>query len=1052
MNTMNQTNPQANKSTPSHNKAMAKIFLAGLDPSAEKFAFQVISDIDQKRSRIVHAALDEIWQVVEALNTPAKGCGIFVLPNFPTPRALIAHANNAEQIDRASAAIEACGAKVDMIIEDSGCLEICYVCSDIPLKQLPSLQKDLSAKLGTDPAVMPRVRLPGTLNLENPAAPQLVMLGRNGAAKNWKLNDLLDKLGLSLAPEPSPENLAAAPAPDRDPENPCLAARLSYAIERRWDTFPADISFDKATGKFNKKSHKSAKHSNGAKWGKTRDPEEIRKDFTKWPKANVGLPTGKDNGFWVCEADTLKGHNVDGIALLRALEKKHGALPKTLMAESPSASLHYYFNWPKGVEIKNSTSAIAPGIDVKGEGGMVIAPPSVRDDGEYRWLNNEPIADAAQWLIDLVVAASRRSGKSADKRGNDADSIKIADAFKHLDPNQNLGQGIEHRTASIEEIRAAFAVIPNDNRDWDDWNRCGLALFDATAGSDDGLVVFHAWSSKSKKYDAQVTDSRWAAYKTCPPTKIGVGSILYWANEAAPGWETLIGMPFEQAVKIATLIPLSPFDYEVKRKALAKELGMRRPALDKIVEPMRSGALDSLQLRGADAANAKQENELITKWNERHAHVLAGAKSCVLQEFKTPEGYTDFKLLSSAAFHEWYVEYKVGKKEVPVTRIWMASPERRKYQDIGFFPGRDAPGFYNLWRGFAVEPRKGDCSKFLAHIRDNVCQGNAGLYAWVMAWFADIFQHPAKKCGTSITLRGKQGVGKTKVGQVIKGLLGVHYKLVASPRYVTGQFNSHMISLLMLHADEGFWAGDKKAEGTLKDLVTGDSHPIEFKGKEAFWVDNYVRLLVGGNPDWQVPAGFEERRFAVLDVGEAHMQDHPYFAAIDAEMDAGGREALLYHLLFEVDCSKVNLRQIPHTTALLEQKLETASPEHGWWLDILGRGVLPGYRDTKAPQNEVSAQVLYDDYVEHAKKRGVPRRVIETKLGLFLRKVVGPNLRRSKREKTSSSGTFSTLSGREREPFYEFPPLSECRQAFTALLNEQQVLWEGEEGAEWGSG
>jgi hypothetical protein len=130
-----------------------------------------------------------------------------------------------------------------------------------------------------------------------------------------------------------------------------------------------------------------------------------------------------------------------------------------------------------------------------------------------------------------------------------------------------------------------------------------------------------------------------------------------------------------------------------------------------------------------------------------------------------------------------------------------------------------------------------------------------------MAWFAHIFQHPGQKCGTSVALRGKMGVGKTKVGEVLGTLLGVHYKPVSDPRYVTGRFNSHMVSLLLLHADEGFWAGDKKAEGKLKDLVTGKKHPIEFKGREAFWIDNHVRLLVTGNPDWIVPAGFEERRF-----------------------------------------------------------------------------------------------------------------------------------------------------------------------------------------------
>jgi hypothetical protein len=99
----------------------------------------------------------------------------------------------------------------------------------------------------------------------------------------------------------------------------------------------------------------------------------------------------------------------------------------------------------------------------------------------------------------------------------------------------------------------------------------------------------------------------------------------------------------------------------------------------------------------------------------------------VLQEFTTPEGYTDFKLLSSAAFHEWNAEHTtmrvVGKKvvEVPETKIWIQNPKRRKYQDIGFFPGRDAPGFYNLWRGFAVEPRKGGLFQICcAHIRERL--------------------------------------------------------------------------------------------------------------------------------------------------------------------------------------------------------------------------------------------------------------------------------------------------------------------------------------------
>ena len=128
-------------------------------------------------------------------------------------------------------------------------------------------------------------------------------------------------------------------------------------------------------------------------------------------------------------------------------------------------------------------------------------------------------------------------------------------------------------------------------------------------------------------------------------------------------------------------------------------------------------------------------------------------------------------------------------------------------------------------------------------------------------------------------------------------MLGNHYELVSDSRYVTGQFNAHMASLVVLHADEAFWAGDKRAEGKLKDLITGFKHRLEFKGIDPILVNNYVRLFVTGNQDWLVPAGFGERRFAIFDVGEANMQDHDYFAAIDAEMNNGGREALLDHLV-----------------------------------------------------------------------------------------------------------------------------------------------------------
>jgi hypothetical protein len=172
---------------------------------------------------------------------------------------------------------------------------------------------------------------------------------------------------------------------------------ISYA-SRGWYVFPLKLR--------EKVSHKSAAHSDGRKWGQTIDANEIRRDFRQWPDANIGIATGEASGFFVVETDTADGHGegVDGAAELAMLEAEHGALPATREAISPSGSVHRYFKHP-GFKIKNSASLIGPGIDVRGDGGMVVAPPSVKlSKGLYSWRNDLPIADAAPWLLDRIVA------------------------------------------------------------------------------------------------------------------------------------------------------------------------------------------------------------------------------------------------------------------------------------------------------------------------------------------------------------------------------------------------------------------------------------------------------------------------------------------------------------------------------------------------------------------------------------------------------------------------------------------------------------------------
>jgi hypothetical protein len=299
----------------------------------------------------------------------------------------------------------------------------------------------------------------------------------------------------------------------------CGTAALEYAA-RGWEVFPAPPG--------EKKSHKSAKHSGGVKWGKTVNPKLIGEDFRKWPNANVAIVTGVTSGIFVIEADTPKGHGVDGLASIKALEAEHGSLPDTLMAISPSGSVHRYYKHPgAGIKIKNSVSQIGPGVDIRGDGGMVIAPPSIKPGvGEYRWLNDLPIADAPAWLIE---AASKKEVK---KSSSCAPAAEQAQAKNNFERRHHL-----KADADLDEIEAALMAIPNDaSVNWEEWNRIGMAVFSATGGSAAGFAIFDKWSQKFPGYNADDTAAKWEWLEKCPPTEIGAGTIFYLADQASPSW------------------------------------------------------------------------------------------------------------------------------------------------------------------------------------------------------------------------------------------------------------------------------------------------------------------------------------------------------------------------------------------------------------------------------------------------------------------------------------------------------------------------------------
>jgi hypothetical protein len=424
----------------------------------------------------------------------------------------------------------------------------------------------------------------------------------------------------------------------------------------------------------------------------------------------------------------------------------------------------------------------------------------------------------------------------------------------------------------------------------------------------------------------------------------------------------------------------------------------------------------------------------IDKLNATLALALLGDKATIIrEEWSSAHNRLVTSYISVAAMRVYYAnqQIQVGRQNISVFDHWLEHRHRRTYDAIVFEPGIDVPKSYNLWRGFAFSPDvTGDWSMFKEHLFRNIAQGDESLNLWILGWFAQMVQCPRRKPGTSIAIRGKMGTGKTVVGQHFGALIRDNYVLVDDPRYVVGNFNSHMSHALLLHADEGFFAGDPRHVGRLKGLVTSNTNRIELKGKESFEINNYLRLMITSNASWVVPTGFEERRFAVVDCGEGMIQNTAYFEAMRLQLEAGGYEGLLHHLQ-HLDLSTVDLQQIPKTGALLDQKQQSLDPVERFWLERIQDGEI--WNGSGRWDTEVPTETLYQAYIRRAQSWGVPRRVGEMQFGKDLKALMpGTGLEKVRRTVTVT-GDYGEKE-QKRVWCYAIPPLDLCRQSFEAAI------------------
>ena len=426
------------------------------------------------------------------------------------------------------------------------------------------------------------------------------------------------------------------------------------------------------------------------------------------------------------------------------------------------------------------------------------------------------------------------------------------------------------------------------------------------------------------------------------------------------------------------------------------------------------------------------EEEVIKEMNKQYAIVHTSSTHILIE--KGAAGFILDSRSSLIHLHENDFFTNSEGKEINKAKLWLKHRLRRTYVDIVFdvtkpptFTNDKGQEIYNIFKGFAFEPKKGDASPYWNHVKNVICGGDEALYLSVRKRLASIVQNP-KVLGFSIVVRGKQGTGKNQFVEHFGKLFGKNFLTFNSLERLTGRFNSYLQYALVLFANEAIWGGNKKETGAIKSLVTDESIFIEAKGKDGYQIESSRHLFIASNESWAVPRDIDDRRFLVLDVSSKHKENYEYFGDLDDYMkNKGGYEALLYDFQNE-DLTNYNPRILPVNNAGFDTKLPTMSTSERYVYYALDEECwhLTGDPRHFEFKNEKVCRDLYGNYKDWCQdEKLVPQSMVE-----FGKTIM--NLVKAKKIRKGTSTRINT---------YIFPSLKQCRKNFEIYSKETDKIW-----------
>jgi len=671
----------------------------------------------------------------------------------------------------------------------------------------------------------------------------------------------------------------------------------------------------------------------------SRDEKRIKEWFHpkvgEFAGCNIAIATGGDSAF-IVDIDTINHEGFSGHETWSDLMHTNGeeGTKNAPMVKTPSGGEHLYFRWTEECG-GSKDNLLGPGVDVKGGGphsrrGHIMAPPSRINGREYKWVKSGDILDIPQWIIN-VRNVNGSNNLLAPENSNNVVSIE----GKEINSGSGKGQEMDNSDLGLIENDQLNDMLKHlkgvELMGYGEWLEIGMAIHDASGGSDNGLEVWDSWSRSDDRYEEGICASKWKGFGdgSASGSKITANTLFYRAGVQG--------------------------NWRPNNKSNINVQAGRNDVY---------GAINSEVMM------------MMEEMNDRFGFIVIGGRSRIIHK-KRGKNQAPLMLINSfydLTMNEWV---EAGEKAKNVSKVWMTHRGRNSYEDIGMFvDDEDRHRVCDLWTGFDTIANYSECGEkdvapILGFILEVICSGNVGYFEWIVDWIANIFQDPGEKrgrMGTCLVTRGKKGIGKGMLFNLINKMIGYgHATHITDHKLLVSEFNGWAIGKLFIFVDEAVWGGDKQGEGALKGLITEGNISYQFKGVDQQIGHNFCRVGFASNEDWVVPATKDERRFMMMDVSDKYQGNTKYWDTLsDWLYKEGGAEKFLGYLMKRKIRS--NLRNAPKTKALADQVRLKIGSEIGFIIHLIEESYIENHIINEP--NTIASNTLYSMYREFHKEYG----------------------------------------------------------------------------------